>query len=75
MSFNPRPCVRGDYLIFREKWFIFTFQSTPLCEGRPGKSLEASAQAKFQSTPLCEGRQYRTRFLDRKLDVSIHAPV
>ena len=35
------------------------FQSTPLCEGRPGSRHGGVLAYWFQSTPLCEGRQLR----------------
>ena len=34
----------------------FSFQSTPLCEGRPCATSYMDGEFWFQSTPLCEGR-------------------
>ena len=33
-SFNPRPSVRGDMVVFPSPLGLTTFQSTPLREGR-----------------------------------------
>ena len=34
-SFDPRPCVKGDFLPSNPSVSAFLFRSTPLCEGRP----------------------------------------
>ena len=56
MSFNPRPCARGDLIIRRIVSEVKEFQSTPLREGRRAAGVSAAAPQGFQSTPLREGR-------------------
>ena len=53
--FNSRPSARGD-LNFVYSTQVFTFQFTPLREGRPGGRGFLFARLKFQFTPLREGR-------------------
>ena len=54
--FNPRPCVRGDWLPDDEAILPKEFQSTPLREGRHDKTVANASLVWFQSTPLREGR-------------------
>ena len=59
MSFNPRPCGRGDIITANTKTQLTTFQSTPLWEGRRTLWMETTVALMFQSTPLWEGRLVR----------------
>ena len=52
----------------------FTFQFTPLREGRRGSVSLIGQPNSFQFTPLREGRPYSTRCTMPVLLISIHAP-
>ena len=58
-----------------EYTFRGSFQSTPLCEGRPEDESDYDASREFQSTPLCEGRHDILRLIRLRGVVSIHAPL
>ena len=52
-NFNSRPCERGDVYCVLWIWLPFSFQFTPLREGRPVKGRRRAALANFNSRP-CE---------------------
>ncbi len=64
VSFNPRPCARGDVRADGAKADGSWFQSTPLREGRHVDRARHRHDRLFQSTPLREGR-LRARNLRR----------
>ena len=56
IGFNPRPCARGDAFLLIWSFYQSTFQSTPLCEGRPTKRLfEAGEILGFNPRPCARG--------------------
>jgi len=59
ISFNPRPCARGDAGEDIDVYRGTKFQSTPLREGRLPHHISFCISALFQSTPLREGRLIR----------------
>ena len=74
LSFNPRPCARGDFLRAKRTSWKRWFQSTPLREGRPTTSSAKRRKRRFQSTPLREGRLHGQGVGELTGCVSIHAP-
>ena len=61
--FNSRPCVRGDTEPEKDQTIGWTFQFTPLREGRRQAANSLTFTAKFQFTPLREGRHQRDKLL------------
>ena len=59
LSFNPRPCIRGDFYGYTLGLSFPWFQSTPLHKGRPMATNHARNFGLFQSTPLHKGRPYQ----------------
>ena len=73
LSFDPRPCTRGDQYPLRVP--TRAFRSTPLYEGRRGKKY-AEHPRRFDPRPCTRGDPQRSvRGCRRSSNVSIHAPV
>ena len=73
-SFNPRPCMRGDWPGQVSRLPRTRFQSTPLHEGRLGELLPLIRVMGFNPRPCMRGDvQYMIERAYRQ-KVSIHAP-
>ena len=74
LSFNSRPCVRGDGSVVFSTSSGRWFQFTPLREGRRIPPQRVQRVARFQFTPLREGRRRAIGCCYVYFLVSIHAP-
>ena len=74
ISFNSRPCVRGDPAPHFAVEPRSSFNSRPCVRGDRQYKKYKLAAGKFQFTPLREGRPEARRAVINKFIVSIHAP-
>ena len=56
ISFNPRPCARGDKGNFNLLWESEDVSIHAPVRGATKKGIKGMQSIMFQSTPLCEGR-------------------
>ena len=75
LSFNPRPCARGDLCSCSRSSGAGCFNPRPCARGDAAASGRRSCGAQFQSTPLCKGRPPCMPKYTTATKVSIHAPV
>jgi len=75
MSFNPRPCARGDKALDGHPMLKLLFQSTPLREGRLMLEMSPVLIVSFQSTPLREGRRETLASPREELDLFQSTPL
>ncbi len=55
ISFNPRPCARGDHQMLSLMQRRSKFQSTPLCEGRLPWHMIRKSLERFNPRPCARG--------------------
>ena len=63
VSFNPRPCVRGDAYAAELFGYRIGFNPRPCVRGDLDTDYDGNSINEFQSTPLCEGRHILCRLI------------
>ncbi len=56
ISFNPRPCARGDIFLILNRPYFDCFNPRPCARGDVDMEIDSIDKLMFQSTPLREGR-------------------